>query len=54
MGWSEDGGQIKMEKDIYYHSPKHIPMICHIPGQPSFSILITFKSACAENDNFTL
>jgi hypothetical protein len=27
----QDGSQIKREKDIYHHGPKHIPIICHLP-----------------------
>jgi hypothetical protein len=39
----QDGGQIKREKDVYHHGPKHIPIICHIPDPPSFSLPTTFK-----------
>ncbi len=30
----QDGGQIKIEKDIYHHGPKHMPIICHLPDPP--------------------
>jgi hypothetical protein len=40
----QDGGQIKREKDIYHHGPKHIPIICHLPDPPSYSLPTTFKS----------
>jgi hypothetical protein len=39
----KDGGQIKIEKDIYHHGPKHILIICHLPDPPSFSLPTTFK-----------
>jgi hypothetical protein len=39
----QDGGQIKREKDIYHHGPKHILIICHLPNPPSFSIPTTFN-----------
>jgi hypothetical protein len=39
----QDGGQIKREKDIYHHGPKHIQIICHLPHPPSFSLPATFK-----------
>jgi hypothetical protein len=39
----QGGGQIKREKDIYHHGPKHNPIICHLPDPPSFSLSTTFK-----------
>jgi hypothetical protein len=39
----QDGCQIKREKDIYHHGPKHILIICHLPDPPSFSLPTTFK-----------
>jgi hypothetical protein len=39
----QDSGQIKREKYIYHHGPKHIPIICHLPDPPSFSLPTTFK-----------
>jgi hypothetical protein len=39
----QNGGQIKREKNIYHHCPKHIPIICHLPDPPSFSLPTTFK-----------
>jgi hypothetical protein len=42
------GGQIKREKDIYHHGPKHIPIICHLPDPPSFSLPTTFNTSCIE------
>jgi hypothetical protein len=42
----------KKEKDIYHHGPKHIPIICHLPNPPSFSLPTTFNSiSTALNDN---
>jgi hypothetical protein len=38
-----DAGQIKKEKDIYYHGLKHILIICHLPDPHSFSLPTTFK-----------
>jgi hypothetical protein len=38
-----DGSQIKREKEIYHHNPKHILIICHLPEPPSFSLPTTFK-----------
>jgi hypothetical protein len=40
---SQDGCQIKREKDIYHHGPKHILIICHLPNPSSFSLPTTFK-----------
>jgi hypothetical protein len=40
----QDGGQIKREKDMYHHGPKHIPIICHLPDPPSFSLPTTFNN----------
>jgi hypothetical protein len=45
----QDGGQIKREKDIYHHGPKHIPIICHLPDPPSFSLPTTFKASFSQN-----
>jgi hypothetical protein len=39
----QDGGQIKREKDIHHHRPKHIPIICHLPDPPSFTLSTTFN-----------
>jgi hypothetical protein len=39
----QDGGQIKREKDICHHGPKHIPIICQFPDPPSFSLPTTFN-----------
>jgi hypothetical protein len=41
----QDGGQIKRQKDIYYRSPRLIPIICHLPDPPPpriFSLVTTF------------
>jgi hypothetical protein len=35
----QDGGQIKRKKDIYHHGPKPIPIICHLPDPPCFSLV---------------
>jgi hypothetical protein len=45
----QDGSQIKREKDICHHGPKHIPIICQFPHSPSFSLPPTFKKS--ENRN---
>jgi hypothetical protein len=41
----KDLRQIKREKDILYitHSPKHNPIICHLPDPPPFSLPTIFK-----------
>ena len=38
----QDGGQVKRE-NIYHHGPKHIPIICHLPDPPSFSLPTTLN-----------
>jgi hypothetical protein len=45
----QDGGQIKREKVIYHHGPKHIPIICHLPDPPSFSLTTTFNDPFPTN-----
>jgi hypothetical protein len=35
--------ELKKKKYIYHHGPKHIPIICHLPDPPSFSLPTTFK-----------
>ncbi len=47
----QDGGQIKTQKDIYHYSPRPIPIICHLPDPPCFSLVTTFKE---KNAHFLL
>jgi hypothetical protein len=32
----------KKKKGIYHHGPRPISIICHLPGPPFFSLVITF------------
>jgi hypothetical protein len=50
----QDGGQIKREKDIYHHGPKHIQIICHLPDPPSFSLPTTFKPGMKMSLKFSI
>jgi hypothetical protein len=47
----QDGGQIKREKDIYHHCPKHIPIICHLLDPPSFALPTAFKEPVSFTKN---
>ncbi len=39
----QDGGQMKKGKDIYHQCPRPIPIICHLPDPPCFSLVNTYK-----------
>ncbi len=47
----QDGGQIKREKDIWHHSPKHILIFCQFPDPPSFSLPTTFNRIFSDNQH---
>jgi hypothetical protein len=38
-----DGGHIKRQKYIYHHSPRPIPIICHLPDSPCFLLITNLK-----------
>jgi hypothetical protein len=44
IDFTQDGGKLKRQKDIYHHGPKPLSIICHLPDPPSshWSLLLSF------------
>jgi hypothetical protein len=42
----QDDRKIKKQKDIKPNGLKPIPIICHLPGPPKFSLVLSFNREC--------